>query len=439
LFPTVSVDHLYDDIPANAVAVVLLDTEELMSLAATELLYNPSANPFDESEEDEEDSEVYSLAKLLSKGLWHGLEIPEQIIYFVNEIGDGSNQILLPVSDTLKFRAFLENLPDSSGWYVNETGLWTNNSQYISIKKDHIILCLSRPEMRRDINYSALDWSHEVARGLEVEDVFARYHLTQRSELIGRGAIQSLEGKLRLSYQSMGSLGFEGRVTESLPFSLAFQMDINELRAAVNDKSNHHFMQGPINNFGFTSLIRDSIWDGRFELYIEGLSSKKEEFISYSYNDDFEKIERKDFKNVFTADLLAEIGLARPTDSLFYKKEWVKEVNGVDLFIKYPVQEVKFSEDLSQVTLMSGDINLMDSITSGQSERFLTVDMLSLEQEWNKHTPDSLASASGIKYIEGSLAEAGNELQFDFEFSDEKRQGLFAFLNAPIFSFLHHP
>ena len=113
LFPIVSVDHLYDDIPANAVAVVLLDTEELMRLAATELLFNPTVNPFNESAEVEEDSEVYNLSMVLRKGLWHGLEIPEQIIYFVNEVGDGSNQILLPVSDSLGFRTFLENFPDS--------------------------------------------------------------------------------------------------------------------------------------------------------------------------------------------------------------------------------------------------------------------------------------------------------------------------------------
>ncbi len=438
LFPIVPVDHLYDDIPAGADYVILIDTDELLSLSLSEFLRSPfKGNPFEDmDEEEDDDDDRYDLGKLLKKGLWNGLEIPEHVIFYVNEFGDGPKQILLPLSSEADFRSFLEDSSEKSGWYVHENGLWTNDESYIYLKKDHLILFFSRPEINRDVDFTSRDWSLEISHGMDEEHAFARYHITRRSQPIGHGAIRSQQGKVLLTYQSNQSLGFEGRAVASAPFSMALQVDMAELHAIVEDKSEHHFLQKPIRKSSLSHLIKDSIWDGRFELYIHGISSEQQEFISYTYNDDFEKIERKEIKNVLNADLWAEIGLAKPTDSLFYEKGWVKEVDGTDLFVKYPIQEVKFTETLEQVILNSGEIDSTNNITDTQSELFLSFDVPTLERDWNQNTPDSLAFLSGLEHIEGRITEASHALQFELKFTDDDRQGLFSFMDVPFIELL---
>lgn len=438
LFPIVPVDHLYSSIPEGADYVILVDTEELLSLSISEFLTSPSqGNPFDDDDEEDDDSdEKYDLKDILLKGIWHGLEIPEQVICWVTEFGDGPKQALLPLSNSSEFESMLSSFPDSSDWYMNKDSLWTNGVQYLSVEHDHLIICLSRPEVNRDIHYTAKDWSLEIGQGMEIENVLVRYYVARRSQPSGHGTIRSQDGNIRLSYTSIESLGFEGRVVNASPFSMALQVDADKLCSAFKDKSGNHFLQRPMNNWGLNKLIKDSIWDGRFELHVEGISSEQQEFITYAYNDDFEKIERKEMKNVLNANLWAEIGLARSTDSLFYKKGWVKEVDGTDLFVKYPIQEVKFKETSEEAILNSGKMDSTYGKTGQQSNLFLSVDVISLEREWNQFAPDSLAFVSGIEYVEGRVIDAGHELIFEFSFTDTNRQGLFSIVDTPIFSHL---
>ncbi len=429
LFPIVPVDHLYQEIPDDADYVILIDTDELLSLVVSEILSNPrDGNPFADDEEKKDDA--LDIEDVLRRGLWNGLEIPEQLIVYQQEIGDQPFIVLLPLSDSLEFQSFLVDIDDRSTLEEQSPGRWVDSSHTLDLAEDYLRLCIGIAEPSRDLKREKGSWADRVK--FSESGAVLNCFMNEANDELAVASLFSNKGGLRLDYEGESDLPLIsiGQSTQALAF-LSMQVGPDE-EGRSELLQNNGRLSSSLRKVGLDPLALDSIWDGRFDLCVNGLHSVQEEVVSYSFNDDFEKVEQRELKNRVEAEFTAVLGLKRDSDSLFYHRAWVKNIDGKDLFVSYPFQEVDYKEAEGKIYLRSTESQARSCINSLGGGRLLHVDIAALASDWNSNIDSTYVIETGMSELSANISHSGRLLTIHLGFLDKNRQGLFSLFDSPI-------
>ncbi len=430
LFPVAPVGHIYEAIPDAADYVILVDTEELLSLSFSEFLSNPiEGNPFDDDEEADDSESDYNLKDILSKGLWHGLEVPEQLIVYRSDEANAPFVVLLPLSDSEEFEAFLLDSRDRIGLTQQAPGRWADSSLTIDIAKEYMRLCFGKAIPIGTNKVASKSWATLLSP--TEPGAVIRFFIKENNGMGGKAELFSESGRLRLVFESETELPFNAGAESALSkgwLSIQVGPEKDTRSQLLQSKS---LLSSSMRKAGLDPIAIDSIWNGSFELCVQGLSAAQEEIVSYSYNDDFEKVEQREIKESIEADFSAVIGLTKPSDSLFYRKSWVKRIDGRDLFVNYPIQEVYYQEQEGRIMLGSSLNNLKACQDSPAELSFLSLDIAGLEADWNANLEVDFQFVSGMKTIRAEHSTDRESISIQLTFQDERRQGLFSLLEFP--------
>jgi len=102
--------------------------------------------------------------------------------------------------------------------------------------------------------------------------------------------------------------------------------------------------QENLNSYGLKSNEVNDIWNGEIALNVTAPSVIEEEFITYEYDANFERIEKVETKKNVVPNFEIYVGSDVPTEKFFEKKQWVKQVDHTNDFILYPLQKINYLE-----------------------------------------------------------------------------------------------
>jgi hypothetical protein len=235
--------------------------------------------------------------------------------------------------------------------------------------------------------------------------------------------LHSLPGELRIDLQMAGEW----------PIYSAGQSDGALIDAAIRwdrETITAHPIWSLCQILGLNERMMGYVLAGDMRLCVEDLHPGVEEFVSYTYDENFEKVKVTDYQERLEASFFMELGLARPTDSLFYKYGWVEASKGEAVFRRYPFQEVLFEKQPDKIVLRSREQTEPCALQEGEGA-FIRMDIPAIEEAWNGNQSDeSIKLSTGVKSIRCEPLSSNDGLQLRILFLDESREGLFGLLEA---------
>lgn len=415
-FPVVGVEHLYTYIPDNSSAVIVIETEPLANRIVRELFNSDS--PLRSAHEDSISS---GLGFILSEGLWHGLDIPESAIAFMPAGSKGEAVVLLPLNDKDDFIAFLR--ADSAMHHHVEVApdQFRGSRDVIQVYEDHI-----RVDIGGEAGLgAAADYSYWVGplNERDQEAIVSAFFQAEEQRPPTTLTLHSLAGELRIDLHMAGDW----------PIHSAGQSDGALIDAAIRwdrETITAHPIWWLCQAAGLDERMMCDVLAGDMRLCVQDLHPVVEEFVSYTYDENFEKVNVTEYQERLEASFYMEVGLAGPTDSLFYKNGWVEASKEEALFRRYPFQEVLFEKQPDKIVLRSREQTEPCALQEGEGA-FMRMDIPAIEEAWNGNQSDeSLKLSTGVKTIRCEPLSSKDGLQLRILFLDERREGLFGLLEA---------
>ncbi len=420
LFPIKSSAHLLKYVPEDASMVVQTDTKALINLAFSEFLRDPGGDSplsFDDDEDEEEEDEKLSTVQIIRKAYWHGLTLPDQLIMWSPK--RGGLAVALPVEDEEGVRAFFETEADDMPLFERDGDTWIDSLTHWTLADDVLIVSQYDSPRTAELvsnNAQQSQWPSKLEGPVKV-----------RWPDGGSSKLQSKKGQLIVSWQL-------GEATKLISLGASTNSAAGfDLAIGLKSKPSYAVLFGgqlgeALKKNDLSPDLVDSLWTGDLHLEIDGLRSETIETVTYVYNDDFEKVEKKSSTDLMEADFKLGLGLRAPLDSLLHKKSWVKEVDGEERFVLYPLQKV-YAHEAHQWLILSSSSTDTAAFTSHDSPQFLDAH---LEQSMFNLESDSVPELShtfGIQSISGrSVSE--DEVQMTVSFRDANREGLFSLLES---------
>lgn len=424
LFAPIDAPHLRSYVPKERDFVLIVDAERMLDMAIRDALFHPSIGKEEKEDKEDDDQERISVQDVLSKGLWHGLDLPKELLIYGQ---GGSLDLLLPLSDAEDFDAMMSELAQGPGLFDLAPDHYTDSALHLLVMEDHLRLHWDRT------------WTAEWApRQEELADLEMQRQTSSLATgsiagnaLQGQLQLQSKPGGIDIYFTSEGPLPFQGRLADNeAPAQLNIQLGpgAEQLSALLMGSS---WLSEATHRAGLDPMALEPIWDGSLDLAFFGWTTVEDTALSYRYNDDFEKVEVQEIIAHLEGDFSLTLGLRKPSDSLFYQRGWVKTLDGDDIFVSFPLQEVFYEEDDTAMIFRSKDRNHLPSPAEIPVQgHLLSVNMMRMQHDISP-AHDSLLrlDAQPIRHLFLDQ-EDSTRLHLEIMFKDEHRAGLFSLLRG---------
>ncbi|SEB98109.1 hypothetical protein SAMN04489761_2156 [Tenacibaculum sp. MAR_2009_124] len=374
--PTVNISNT---IPKAAKKVVRMNLRELEYTLLMEYVFNPSLI-FQKGEGGKKKEKKISLFKQI--------EIPPNLFFysFSNQLNDAWYSSEIVINDKKKLEAFFKEQSIQKTTYNNILTYRVGRLIY-TVYKDKLVLILteqsdvsevlkrllSQQEYlgEKDLLLESIQSNEVLISGGTVEGDFIK--------LLKDGTSLNLTGK----WSKFESLLYPERVkaSENTIVGLYGKINAKEVAKLISDEQKKKLKK-------ITTIELDSItefWNGELKTQVLEIKSQYDTIVSYDYDDDFNKVEKKEVQEKKVPISKAYLGGVE-LYSYLKRKSFIKSIEATEVLTLNPFFETKVMPSNTGVLLTSGEIDSLYAFQEtklAETKFILQTDFKSLNEEFS--------------------------------------------------------
>ncbi len=334
-------------IPVSATEIVYVDVRQIEHHVLIDVLKNPLKYiNFKRRTKEKE-----SLRKAIS--------IPQNLVFFTN-------------GSSLKnawFSSFIavKNLDKLKVYLVQEGFVQVSNAKLDIFNKGVITIAISDENLvialKKQQNHSVSSTMERIFRETnfhkESSNLLASISKSESAISYVNTASDFLEGNF-----TKGLFTLKGKVNSNLFLDVSYnenpESSVGFIATQINKK--HPLFQALFSKEtkkkfdNFTKLSLDSIvdkWNGNFVFNLKSVNKKNDTIVTYEYDDDFNKIEKKTIQNLTVPDLRMQLGEEDDLYAYFDENGAIKLVEGETLFTSIPLYKLYAKEQNGTVQILT--------------------------------------------------------------------------------------
>lgn len=328
-------------VPASAKAVLHLNLRQLEHKVLMDALQNPLAYIDLKSSKKEDDKK---------KDLLDGISIPKNLFLYATNGSIISNKI--DIKDKEDLDTFLKQ-EQFKKTQLGAISIYKKGLLHIATQNEFLVFAYSNKNMNTLLKDTFLNTNF-----LDEDDALLKQLKSNDSD----GVLASKEGDFIVFNIKNGEATIEGTLKEfsdlflpittenyndSLVAYTSGKIAIRSVKPLISKRQKEKFNK-------LTSLSLDSIitkWNGEFNFNINAIQSKIDTIITYEYDDDFNKIEKKSTQKVINPNLDFQLK-GKTLYTYFVNEKAIKLVEVDSLFTTIPIGKL-YANHTEDVFLVS--------------------------------------------------------------------------------------
>lgn len=322
-------------VPSFATKVINVNLRQIEN----QLLFDFLANPIVYIKSRKKKDSIKKTNTFLTKGV----RIPKNILFYTNseELKNNWFSSVICLSNTPKFSAYL----------LEEKFKKEEVGDFVFYKKDKVILAIKNEQLIIALNFRKPSIEPSIFELLFNNQNFLNKNATELKPIVNsqRDVSFSFGDDFLEAWFSKGTLTIKGRLSSNL-FIVNSNDRINKngivSYAGKINKNNQLFKQfyaDRKDKFNeLTHLSLDSIigkWNGKISMNITAIDQKIDTIVSYEYDDDFNKVEKKAIQKQNIPTLALKLGQENTfsLSNYFYRKNAIQVVENDTVFTAIPI------------------------------------------------------------------------------------------------------
>ncbi|RPD95965.1 hypothetical protein EGM88_10875 [Aureibaculum marinum] len=322
-------------VPSFATKVINVNLRQIEN----QLLFDFLANPIVYIKSRKKKDSIKKTNTFLTKGV----RIPKNILFYTNseELKNNWFSSVIYLSNTPKFSAYL----------LEEKFKKEEVGDFVFYKKDKVILAIKNEQLIIALNFRKPSIEPSIFELLFNNQNFLNKNATELKPIVNsqRDVSFSFGDDFLEAWFSKGTLTIKGRLSSNL-FIVNSNDRINKngivSYAGKINKNNQLFKQfyaDRKDKFNeLTHLSLDSIiskWNGKISMNITAIDQKIDTIVSYEYDDDFNKVEKKVIQKQNIPTLALKLGQENTfsLSNYFYRKNAIQVVENDTVFTAIPI------------------------------------------------------------------------------------------------------
>ncbi|MCK0132377.1 hypothetical protein MWU59_12770 [Flavobacteriaceae bacterium F08102] len=341
-------------IPANATKVLQVNLRQLEK----DIIFDVLGHPLKYIGERKKRAD--SIQRKI-KSLTKGLSIPKALYFYTSDEYPGWYSLAIQLSNRKKFTEFLEE----SGFHkvmTTDVLVYSQQQFHFYLYEDAFVIGYSKKPLQE--NCRLLFESKAV---LTSQDAIVKVLIHSSSDL----TIVSDQGDFITGDFEKGAFKISGKLSDYFDalllvdrsasaddlFDLSFQLNPRCLEEVRSEDRSF------IDDFEkFTHLSVDSILpnlDGRFSFRLSAVGTVFDTIVTYTYDDDFNKVETRSIQRATVPYLGVKMGLKKEVRLIeyFMRKGAIQEIDGKCVFTPIPLYTINATQTENEVVLSIGALN----------------------------------------------------------------------------------
>lgn len=447
--PTIiDIGSVYELVPDDASSVIKIDTEAYQDLLLSESLKSPKKMKSLLDGFKKWDSEVDLPTKAIGKLLKQGLAVPKTFVLFEQSLDSSAAfATIFPIEKKETLLDFLKN-----DWSQKVTEIAPNYWFYLEknlgivLNEDQCLLLYS-PLFNEENLVSQAQLIFGKKNKKEDNHPYVNesfyFKIEEKSHLLGfPDTWPAIAASGTLKHEA-GNTHIELKITESdseKPFFeqdtymhnqglLDLMLNVNTadypLEKIVSPRDIHDLnvslkvIQGNVSDL-------DKIWNGNIQMNLSKPAVIQERFVTYTYNDNFEKVEQVQIKETEIPDVAIDLSMTPDGLQHAQSKKWVSESKPMEV-LAFPL--FKLNANFYDQTLSCSSKERDGNIVEEQLKRlYLNVDCPEVQNYYptffTRLELESLPQY--VKHI--AMDDLNNIISIDVTYQDQEQNGLLSLM-----------
>ena len=315
-----------------------------------------------------------SSSKTNEKFLLDGISIPKNIFFFTNSSnlkGTLSSNIL-NIKDTKAFKTYLEE-QGFEKTTKQSLDFYKKNKLAIAIQKEKFLILFEYDKTNTSLNINSL---FEETLFLNKDHYVFNEITKSKSEI----TIKRSDSFMELDFED-GLAKITGKLSNKVDLFTPNNSTIKNENVVVNASGKINTKMVLENSSKYTkdkfkkltSLSFDSIvqkWNGYFHIDLKSIENKVDTIITYEYDDDFNKTEKKSIQKISHPNLDMKLG-GKQLYQYLVTKNAIKVVENDSLLVTIPFLKLHPKNHETYLNLSTHTMDRKDDIKGTNSDRFL--------------------------------------------------------------------